>query len=225
MAKAHGGELGEAVKFVLDHPALMTTLTGPLRSAFTETTLHFGGPTDRASYEKLLDDPNPGRQRHARRMIEAIDQGRPIRNDYPYAVQALALGDQLTMVALSGEVVVDYAIRLQKELGGEGRALWVAAYANDVVGYIPSLRVLKEGGLRGGRVVLRQHLARSAGRRCRVDRRQGGAPNDRESPESLRYAGRSRSCRAPGSCRWRWRSPQAVPRGEKPRGRPDRGAS
>jgi hypothetical protein len=60
------------------------------------------------------------------------------------------LGDQLTLIALSGEVVVDYAIRLQRELGGEGRALWVAAYANDVVGYIPSARVLKEGGYEGG---------------------------------------------------------------------------
>jgi neutral ceramidase len=45
--------------------------------------------------------------------------------------------------------VVDYAIRLQKELGGEGRALWVAAYANDVFGYVPSVRVLKEGGYEG----------------------------------------------------------------------------
>ena len=42
-------------------------------------------------------------------MIEAIDQGKPIKTEYPYAVQAFALGDQLTLVALSGEVVVDYA--------------------------------------------------------------------------------------------------------------------
>jgi hypothetical protein len=125
-------------------------LTGPLRSAYTESTIRFGGPTDRASYEKLLDDPNAGRRRHARRMIEAIDQGKPIRTEYPYAVQAFALGDRLTMLALSGEVVVDYAIRLQWELGGEGRPLWVAAYANDVVGYIPSVRVLREGGYEGG---------------------------------------------------------------------------
>jgi hypothetical protein len=151
LARAHGEELGEAVKFVLDHPAWLTTPTGPLRAAFLETTLHFAGPTDRASYEKLRDDPNPGRRRHARRMIEAIEQGRPIRKDYPdYSVQAFALGDRLTMVALSGEVVVDFATRLQEELGGEGRALWVAAYANDVVGYIPSVRVLKEGGYEGG---------------------------------------------------------------------------
>ena len=104
-----------------------------------------------------------GRKKHAQRMIEAIDQGRPIRTEYPYySVHAFALGDQLTLVALSGEVVVDYAIRLQKELGGEGRTLWVAAYANDVVGYIPSVRVLKEGGYEGGEAYLRQHLARPA---------------------------------------------------------------
>jgi hypothetical protein len=151
MARAHGEELGAAVKFVLDHSNWWTRLGGPLRSAYVETTVHFAGPTDRASYEKLLDDANPGRQRHARRMIEALDRGRPIRAEYPrYSVQAFALGDELTLVALSGEVVVDYAIRLGRELGGEGKALWVAAYANDVIGYIPSVRVLREGGYEGG---------------------------------------------------------------------------
>jgi len=151
MAREHGEELGEAVKFVLDHPTWLMSLTGAVRTAFTETTIHFGGPTDRDSYERLLNDPNQGRKRHAQRMIEAIDQGRPIQSDYPYySAHAFALGDQLTVVGLSGEVVVDYAIRLQKELGGEGRALWVAAYANDVVGYIPSVRVLKEGGYEAG---------------------------------------------------------------------------
>jgi len=151
MAEEHGQELGEAVKFVLDHPTWMINLTGPLRTAYTETTIHFGGPTDRASYEKLLTDPNRGRQGHAKRMIEHINRGRPVVAEYPhYSVHAFALGDQLTLVALSGEVVVDYAIRLQNELGGGDRTLWVAAYANDVIGYIPSVRVLKEGGYEGG---------------------------------------------------------------------------
>jgi hypothetical protein len=153
MARDHGEELAGAVKFVLDHPAWLTPLTGPLRSAYTETTLRFAGPTDRASYEKLLSDPNAntGRQRHARRLIEEIDAGRPLRTEYPhYSVHAFALGDRLTLAALSGEVVVDYALRLQRELGGEEKTLWVAAYANDVLGYIPSVRVLKEGGYEAG---------------------------------------------------------------------------
>jgi hypothetical protein len=147
MAKDHGEELGAAVKFVLDHPAWLMNVPGSLRTAFLETTIRFGGPTDRDSYETRLKEPGTGRKNHARRMIEAIDRGKPILTEYPhYSVQAIALGDQLTVLALSGEVVVDYAIRLQEELGGKGKTLWVAAYANDVIGYIPSVRVLREGG-------------------------------------------------------------------------------
>jgi hypothetical protein len=76
-------------------------------------------------------------------MLETYDRGRPVRR-YPYPVQAVALGDQITLVALGGEVVVDYALRIKKEFGSEG--MIVAGYSNDVMAYVPSLRVLKEGG-------------------------------------------------------------------------------
>ena len=45
---------------------------------------------------------------------------------------------------LGGEVVVDYVLRLKREFAG--RNLWVGAYANDVFAYVPSVRVLLEGG-------------------------------------------------------------------------------
>jgi hypothetical protein len=44
--------------------------------------------------------------------------------------------------------VVDYALRLKEELSGG--ATWVAGYSNDVMAYIPSKRVLTEGGYEGG---------------------------------------------------------------------------
>ena len=47
------------------------------------------------------------------------------------------------MVFLGGEVVVDYALRLKRELG---ERLWITAYANDVPCYIPSKRIHPEGG-------------------------------------------------------------------------------
>ena len=53
------------------------------------------------------------------------------------------------MVTMGGEVVVDYSLRLKRELG-RNRAVWVAGYSNDVMCYIPSLRVLREGGYEGG---------------------------------------------------------------------------
>jgi hypothetical protein len=49
---------------------------------------------------------------------------------------------------MGGEVVVDYVLRMKKELGPE--RLWVAGCSNDVFAYIPSRRVLEEGGYEGG---------------------------------------------------------------------------
>ena len=53
-------------------------------------------------------------------------------------------GDDLAIVFLPGEVVVDYALRLKREL--DGRRLWITAYANGVPCYVVSRRVLQEGG-------------------------------------------------------------------------------
>jgi hypothetical protein len=55
-------------------------------------------------------------------------------------------------VFLGGEVVVDYALRLKAELGRE--TTWVAGYSNDVMAYIPSRRVLAEGGYEGAGAML-----------------------------------------------------------------------
>jgi len=46
----------------------------------------------------------------------------------------LRLGS-LCMVALSGEVVVDYALAIKRKYGG---GTWVAAYTDSVFGYVPS---------------------------------------------------------------------------------------
>jgi hypothetical protein len=69
------------------------------------------------------------------------------RPDFPYPVQVIRLGDDLMLVALGNEVVVDYSLRLKEELfRTDGPAVWVAGYSNVYDGYIPSRRVLLEGG-------------------------------------------------------------------------------
>src|SRR5204862_507017 len=66
---------------------------------------------------------------------------------YPYAVQVWRLGGDLTLIMLAGEVVVDYGLRLRQQYGWND--VWVAGYSNDVFGYVPSLRILREGGYEG----------------------------------------------------------------------------
>lgn len=81
---------------------------------------------------------------HARQWIARMDRGMTLPPTLPYPVQTWVFGDQLAMVFLGGEVVVDYSLRLKREL--DPSRLWINAYANDVPCYIPSRRILSEGG-------------------------------------------------------------------------------
>ena len=56
------------------------------------------------------------------------------------------------MTALGGEVTVDYSLLIKYELGRDNQ--FVIGYANDVCAYIPSLRVLKEGGYEGAEAMI-----------------------------------------------------------------------
>jgi hypothetical protein len=67
------------------------------------------------------------------------------RADHDYPVQVIKLGNDLTFITLGSEVVVDYSLRFKREFAGAA-GVWVAGYSNDYTGYVPSLRVLKEGG-------------------------------------------------------------------------------
>ena len=67
------------------------------------------------------------------------------REDHDYPVQVIKIGKDLTFITLGSEVVVDYSLRFKREFAGEA-GVWVAGYSNDYSGYMPSLRVLKEGG-------------------------------------------------------------------------------
>ena len=142
LAEQHGHELAAEVGRVLT--TSMKPLAGRLRTAYAMTTLPFA-PVERSTYEADLRNPksSPAARQRAQKMLAAIDSGHPIR-DTPYPVQAIRFGNALTLLALGGEVVVDYDLRAKREYPGE--PLIVAAYSNAVMCYIPSERVLKEGG-------------------------------------------------------------------------------
>ncbi len=139
-ARKHGEELATEVGRVL--AGKQDKVTGPIKSAFQVVDLDFQS-TDRATFEARLNDKLAARVTHAKAMIERIDRGDPIRH-YPYPVQAISFGKSFTVVAMGGETLVDYDLRIKKEFAGMN--LMVAGYSNDVMAYIPSLRVSKEGG-------------------------------------------------------------------------------
>lgn len=145
-AEAFGKELARGVDEVLRAP--MAAITGRFGLSYTEVDLTLA---DLPSRDKLVQDTASAHRATANRaknLLADLDKGIPLRAAYPYPVEVWQLGPGLSLVALGGEVVVDYSIRLKRELGHE--STWVAGYSNDVMAYIPSLRVLKEGGYEGG---------------------------------------------------------------------------
>lgn len=145
-ADQNGAELADAAARVLS--GRTSPVGGPLRAAYREVNLVFDTAPSRADLEGRLSDPNKYVARHARSMLDRISREGRLPTEYPYPVQVWRFGKDLTLVALAGEVVVDYTLRLGRELGAE--KLWVAGYSNDVFAYIPSERVLQEGGYEGG---------------------------------------------------------------------------
>ena len=119
-------------------------LKGPLRASYMETTLQFARQ-ERSIYEADAANPKAptATVRRAWQMLDAIDTGRRVW-ETAFPAQAVRFGKELTLLALGGEVVVDYALRIKREYPGE--PLIVAAYSNSVMCYIPSERVLQEGG-------------------------------------------------------------------------------
>lgn len=142
LSRAHGLQLAGAVARALSEP--MTAVSGPISAAFDRVNLPLGPTPDKAYYEAKLLEKAGATQRYAQRFLDMIAHGEPLAQSYPAPVQVLRFGNTLTLIALSGEVVADYSLRLKRELPGE--RLWNAAYCNDVFAYVPSMRILTEGG-------------------------------------------------------------------------------
>jgi hypothetical protein len=146
LAKNYGRQLADAVEEVLRKP--LTPVEGGFRAAYAEIDLPYSDLPTREGLAKVAASGPRYEAARARLLLKQIEEKGSLKGTYPYPVQVWRLGPELTWLALGGEVVVDYALRLKKEIA-PGKT-WVAGYCNDVMAYIPSLRVLKEGGYEGG---------------------------------------------------------------------------
>jgi len=144
--KEHGRALANGVEAALAPRA--RPVSGPIRAALDTVMLEFAEPPGREQLEEQVKSENKYERRHAETLLKELEETGKIRTTYPYLIQVIEFGDDLTMIALAGEVVVDYSLRLKAELAG--RPVWIAGYCNDVFGYLPSLRILQEGGYEGG---------------------------------------------------------------------------
>ena len=141
LARRHGSELAAVVEAVFR--GALEPVGGPLRTAFEEVALPLVEHT-KAEIEKLQEGAPSYRRFFTQGALAKLERGEPLLKSYSAPFAMWQFGSDLTLVALSGETVVDY-VRLAQESLGPLR-LWVSGYNNEVYGYLPTTRILREGG-------------------------------------------------------------------------------
>ena len=144
LARQHGTALGNEVRRVLADSKKLKPLRGPLQFAFASLDVPLQTELSRDDLQKLAADKRSARNYCAVQMLTQLDRGEKLATHYACPLSVWQFGRDLTLVGLSGEVVVDYVTLLEKALGPN--QLWIAAYCHDVFGYLPSAHVLAEGG-------------------------------------------------------------------------------
>jgi hypothetical protein len=142
LARQYGVTLAAAVDCTLQEE--MKRLPATIGVAYKEIDLPLDAPPSEETLSAIIQNQSGYQKNWALRMREQIKNGQVIQS-YPYPVQAWNIGGW-PLFALGGEVVVEYAIRLKQLYGQDA---FVLGYSNDVMAYIPSVTILKEGGYEG----------------------------------------------------------------------------
>jgi Neutral/alkaline non-lysosomal ceramidase, N-terminal len=140
-AEAHGETIAAEVRRLLSKP--LRPIEPRLIAKYREIDLPFD-PAPSADHWKQQAEKPGAVGYHAKIQLERLARGESLQSKLDYPVQTWVFGSELAMVFLAGEVVVDIGLRLKKECDAD--RLWVTAYTNDVPCYIPSDRILREGG-------------------------------------------------------------------------------
>ncbi|MEQ1829794.1 MAG: neutral/alkaline non-lysosomal ceramidase N-terminal domain-containing protein [Pirellula sp.] len=146
LAAHYGRQLASAVDQVL-MTSEMKQASPKLDCEYREVELAYDKLPTQDELKKQTESSNIYESLRAKQLLQEIENGKPLQPTYPYPVSFWRIGDELNMVALGGEVVVDYSLRIKSRVP---RTSFVAGYSHDVMAYIPSYRVLKEGGYEGG---------------------------------------------------------------------------
>lgn len=148
LAKQYGQTLAASVERVLEEK--MRPLTSALAVSYSEINLHFEKPSPtKEELSKIINGSDyPNYLKHnAKVLLRDLQEGKSLITSYPYPIQVWKIGEQ-PLVAMGGEVVVGYSIAIKQIFGQD---TFVFGYSNDVMAYIPTAVVLKEGGYEGTR--------------------------------------------------------------------------
>lgn len=141
VVREHGITLAKEVKRVLAQP--MRPVRGPLKTVFRYVDLPLVTYGTRADIEKMRRGPFAD-YGTVNRLLATLDRGARIPTTFSAPFAVWQFGDDLTLVGLPEETVSEYVPLLKKAIGQ--RTLWTAGYCNDVSSYLPTVRIMDQGG-------------------------------------------------------------------------------
>ena len=142
LAERYGLMLAAAVEETLLQK--MQPLEPKLTTRIKTIPLEYGALPEPAALAAAAKNQTNYRGRWAARMLK-LQADDDVPKTYPYPIQCWRVGD-LLWLTMGGEVVVDFSLNFKKQYGPR---TWVTSYCNDVMAYIPTFRVLQEGGYEG----------------------------------------------------------------------------
>ncbi|RNC64919.1 neutral/alkaline non-lysosomal ceramidase N-terminal domain-containing protein [Proteiniphilum sp. X52] len=142
LAIQYGKQLAASVEAVLSEK--MDIQESVLMNKYTEIDLPFDAPLSIQQLQEISEGKDY-QARWAKGMIDEYKEKGTFIKTYPYPIQYWKIGKQ-SLFIMGGEVLVSYAIQLKELYGQEA---FIMGYANDIVSYIPSAKVIEEGGYEG----------------------------------------------------------------------------
>ncbi|WP_372935291.1 neutral/alkaline non-lysosomal ceramidase N-terminal domain-containing protein [Mariniphaga sediminis] len=143
LSKQYGQQLAASVNRVLSEE--MKPLEPQMKYAYSEIDLPLEEPPTKEKLVQLTEELKGYQKNWAESLLEKTKKGETLKTSYPYPIQIWQLGDQ-NIFGLGGELLIGYAINLKKMFGKDS---FVMGYSNDVMAYIPTEKVLSEGGYEG----------------------------------------------------------------------------
>jgi len=143
LAQQYGKELAAAVGRMLSED--MKPLPARLTTSYSEIALPLSALPTKAELSAIAETSSGYKKRWADNLVARMNNGQALSASYPYPVEVWKIGDQ-PVIILGGEVVVGYAVELKRIFGQD---VFVLGYSNDVMAYIPTAAILREGGYEG----------------------------------------------------------------------------
>jgi len=149
IATEQGARIADEVARVVEKG--LAPVQGAIAARLKHVDLPLRDPPSPDALRELAKQEGPAAY-NARYQLARLERGEPLPTRIRYPVQTITFGESLHMIFLAGEVCVDYSLRLKNELRRD--RIWPHGYCNDFCAYIPSERLLKEGGYGGGAEVV-----------------------------------------------------------------------